>query len=167
MAGQEAKRRRGDLLGIVALVGVTALTATGSTASSDYDSTWFKTLRKPRWEPSGAVIGPVWAVIYACTVIAGSLLWRERDKRDLKGLAGLFAVQYLLNYLFTPLLTLRRSLALSTTDSAVLHLVVDAMVIVAWPIRRAAALLLIPYSAWTLFATILSWRVWSLNPERD
>ncbi len=84
-----------------------------------------------------------------------------------KGLAGLFAVQYLLNYLFTPLLTLRRSLALSTTDSAVLHLVVDAMVIVAWPIRRAAALLLIPYSAWTLFATILSWRVWSLNPERD
>jgi len=49
----------------------------------------------------------------------------------------------------------------------VLQLVVTAMVIVAWPIRRAAAILLIPYSAWTLFATILSWRVLSLNPERD
>jgi benzodiazapine receptor len=166
MAGQGTKRRD-DILGTAAIVGVTALTATGSTISSDYDSTWFKTLRKPRWEPSGAVIGPVWAVIYLCTAIAGSLLWRERDKHDLKGLAGLFAVQYLLNYLFTPLLTLRRSLALSTTDSAVLHLVVTAMVIVAWPIRRAAAILLIPYSAWTLFATILSWRVWDLNPEQD
>lgn len=165
MAGG-ARRRRDDMLGLAAITGVTALTATGSRASSDYDSTWFKALRKPRWEPSGGVIGAVWAVIYVCTALAATLLWRKRDEHDIRGLAALFAVQYLLNYLFTPLLTLRRSLSLSTTDSAVLHLVVTAIAVLAWPVRRAAAILMIPYSAWTLFATILSWRVWQLNQDQ-
>jgi tryptophan-rich sensory protein len=57
--------------------------------------------RKPRWEPSGAVIGPVWAVLYVCTALAASLLWRKREAHDLWGLMGLFALQYLLNYAFT------------------------------------------------------------------
>ena len=88
---------------------------------------------------------------------------REREAHDLRGLMGLFALQYLLNYAFTPLLTLRRSLALATVDSGALHLVVDAIVALAWPVQRAAALLMLPYSAWTLFTTLLSWRVWTLN----
>lgn len=165
MAG--GTKRRDDLIGLAAIAGVTALTATGSRVSSDYDSAWFKSLRKPRWEPSGAVIGGIWAVLYVCAAAAAYLLWRKRAGRDIRGLAGLFALQYLLNYLFTPLLTLRRSLRLSTADSVALHLVVDAIVVLAWPVRRAAALLMLPYSAWTLFAAALSLRVWRLNPDRE
>ena len=163
MRGQEAKRRREDALAAGMIAGITALTAIGSRISSDYDSAWFRALRKPRWEPSGAVIGPVWAVLYACTGLSATLLWREREAHDVRGLMGLFALQYLLNYAFTPLLTLRRSLSLSTVDSGALHLVVDAIVALAWPVQRAAALLMLPYSAWTLFTTLLSWRVWTLN----
>jgi len=43
------------------------------------------------------------------------------------------------------------------------HVAVDAIVVLAWPIHRAAALLMLPYSAWTLFTTALSRRVRRLN----
>jgi tryptophan-rich sensory protein len=99
------------------IAGVTALTAIGSRISSDYDSAWFRALRKPRWEPSRAVIEPVWAILYACTGLSATLLWRKRQAHDMRGLMGLFALQYLLNYAFTPLLTLRRSLSLSTVTA--------------------------------------------------
>ncbi len=155
--------RRDDLLAVGTIVGLTTLTALGSRLSSDYDSAWFRALRKPRWEPSGRLIGGVWTAIYASTAGAALLLWRERTRHDLRRLAALFALQFLLNYLFTPLLTRRRSLWLSLADTAALHVVVDALVVLAWPIQRAAALLLLPYSAWTLFTTALSWRVRRLN----
>ena len=165
MTGDDVKRRRDDAVGTAAIAGLTVLTAFGSRASSAYGSVWFRSLRKPRWEPSGAVIGPVWAGLHVCTALSASLLWRRRAEHDMKGLMGLFALQYLLNYAFTPLLTLRRSLALSTVDSGALHLIVDAIVVLAWPIHRMAALLMVPYSAWTLFTTALSARVWSLNDD--
>lgn len=165
MTEDEVKRRRDDAVGTAVIVGLTALTAFGSRASSAYDSAWFRSLRKPRWEPSGAVIGSIWAALHACTALSASLLWRRRGEQGIKALMGLFALQYLLNYAFTPLLTLRRSLALSTIDSGALHLVVDVIVALAWRIHRTAALLMLPYSAWTLFTTILSWRVWRLNGD--
>ena len=117
MRGREARRRREDALATGVVAGVTALTAIGSRISSDYDSAWFRALRKPRWEPSGMVIGPVWAVLYACTGLSATLLWPKREAHDMRGLMGLFALQYLLNYAFTPLLTLRRSLSLSTVTA--------------------------------------------------
>ena len=92
MIGREARRRREDVLATGAVAGVTALTAIGSRISSDYDSTWFRALRKPRWEPSGAVIGPVWAVLYLCTALAASLLWRKRATHDIRTLMGLFSL---------------------------------------------------------------------------
>lgn len=165
MTGDDVKRRRDDAVGTAAIMGLTALTAFGSRASSAYGSVWFRSLRKPPWEPSGAIIGPVWAVLHAGTALSASLLWRRRGEHDMKGLMGLFALQYLLNYAFTPLLTLRRSLALSTIDSGGLHLAVDAIVVLAWRVHRTAALLMLPYSAWTLFTTVLSARVWRLNDD--
>jgi tryptophan-rich sensory protein len=95
LAGQPSELRRDrmrgreDVLATGVVAGVTALTAIGSRISSNYDSAWFRALRKPRWEPSGAVIGPVWAVLYACTGLSATLLWREREAHDLRGLMGL------------------------------------------------------------------------------
>jgi tryptophan-rich sensory protein len=67
-------RGREDVLATGVVAGVTALTAIGSRISSNDDSAWFRALRKPRWEPSGAVIGPVWAVLYACTGLSATML---------------------------------------------------------------------------------------------
>jgi len=36
-----------------------------------------------------------------------------------------------------------------------------------WKVRRVAGLLLLPYFAWVLFATLLNWQFLELNPEAD
>src|SRR5438105_12108752 len=92
MRGREARRLREDALATGMIAGVTALTAIGSRISSDYDSAWFRALRKPRWEPSGAVIGPVWAVLGLCTALSASLIWWLRGPHDTHTLMGLFAL---------------------------------------------------------------------------
>jgi translocator protein len=62
-----------------------------------------------------------------------------------------------------PLPTPAHSLRLATLDSALLAATMGTLVVVAWKIRRLAALLLVPYALWTVFATALSWRLWRMN----
>lgn len=150
------------LLTAAAIAVVTVGTAAVGTAAGDFESRWYRRLRKPAWQPGGATIGAVWTGLYALTGASAYLLARgPRRRRGL--LAGLFLTQYALNASYTPLLTRRRDLALATADSAALLATVTAMTAAAWPVRRAAAVLLVPYVAWTAFATYLSATLVRLN----
>ena len=40
-------------------------------------------------------------------------------------------------------------------------------IVLFWQVRRTAALLLLPYLAWILFATVLNYQFLRLNPEAD
>ena len=46
---------------------------------------------------------------------------------------------------------------------------VTLLVVVAlfWKVRRLAGMLLLPYLAWVLFATLLNWQFLQLNPAAD
>ena len=152
-----------DLWGTAAIVAVTAGTAVAGGLSGDFDSAWYLHLRKPAWQPPGQVIGAVWSVLYTLTAIAASLLWRRRGQVRGNRLLWLFALQYGLNAAFTPVFTRVHALKLATLDSAMLAFVVATMAVLAWPVRRLAAVLLVPYVLWTAFATMLSWRLQRLN----
>lgn len=157
------RSQRADLIGILAIVALTVLTAVAGSVSGDFTSAWYRALRKPPWQPSGRVIGAVWTVLYTFTAVSGSLLWRDRDRRAARRLGWLFGVQYGLNLAFTPLFTRGRALTAATVDCALLTATVAALLVRAWPVSRAAALLLAPYALWGAFATVLSWRLRQLN----
>lgn len=149
--------------GILAIVAVTALTAVVGGVSGDFTSAWYQRLRKPTWQPSGRVIGAVWTALYTLLALALSLLWRERQRPGARALGPLVAAQYGLNLAFPPLFTRGHALTAATVDCALLTGTVLALIVRAWPVRRAAALLLVPYALWTSFATVLSWRLRQLN----
>jgi tryptophan-rich sensory protein len=149
-----------------AVAGATALVAGGGAALSDFESGWYRRLRKPAWQPSGRTIGRVWSVLYALTAASGTMLWTGRSRPRSRLLPALFVAQYALNLAYTPLLTRGRSLRLATLDSGLLFAAVAALIRTAWPARRVAAALLLPYLAWTGFATFLSWRILRLNRPR-
>jgi translocator protein len=113
-------------------------------------------LQKPSWQPSGRVIGSVWTILYPLIALAGVLLWRTPAARRDRGLLMLFGLQWVLNVLYPPLLTRKRSPTLATLDCGALAAAVWLLVGKAIPVRRPAGLLLVPYGLWTTFATALS-----------
>lgn len=155
-------RGRG-LLAAAGIVAVTAGAAALGSAAGDFESRWYRRLRKPSWQPGGATIGAVWTGLYALTALSAWLLAGRRAGVRGPAIAALFGLQYALNAAFTPLLTRRRDLVLATADSAALCATVGALAAAAWPVRRLAAVLLLPYVAWTAFATFLSATLLRLN----
>ena len=49
----------------------------------------------------------------------------------------------------------------------VLDLAVIVTLVLFWRVRPVAALLLVPYLAWILFATVLNWEFRAANPQAD
>lgn len=149
-------------MAIAAIAGATVMGAVVGGVSGDFRSDWYDGLRKPKWQPSGSVIGSVWTVLYATIATAGAMLWLRRPWRS-RLLPALFVTQWVLNAAWTPLFTRARRLDLATTDCAALAATNAALVAVSWPVSRPAAVLLIPYTAWSAFATYLSWTIQRLN----
>lgn len=155
---------RADVIGIGAAAALTLGAAAVGGATGDFRSRWYRDLRKPAWQPSGRTIGTVWSVLYPTIAVAGGLLWLRRERRGAPGVAVLFVTQLALNAAWTPLFTRARRLRLATAECGTLAGVNTMLVASAWRIAPAAALLLVPYTLWTGFATFLSGSVARLNP---
>ncbi|MGI8916645.1 MAG: TspO/MBR family protein [Chloroflexota bacterium] len=167
MGNKSTARIAADGVRTAAIAAITVATAGVGGVSGDFNSSWYRSLRKPRWQPAGSVIGAVWSLLYTLIAVALALLFRSEAARRDRGLLALAGAQYLLNVAFTPLLTRARSLSLATLDCAMLAAVVTALTRWAWPRHRLAATLLVPYALWTSFATLLSLRLKLLNPELE
>ena len=156
---------RRDIAGVAGVIALTAAVAAVGGAAGDFRSKWYSDLRKPEWQPSGRTIGAVWSVLYTSIATAGSLLWLRRRQAGPE-LVALFVAQSVLNAAWTPLFTRARRLDLATADCAGLAAVNAGLVVSAWRTSRPAGLLLVPYLAWSAFATFLSWTLYRLNRDR-
>ena len=155
---------RNNARGVIGVFALTAAVAVVGGLAGDFRSQWYRELRKPTWQPSGATIGTVWSILYTEIAIAGSLLWVHRSRAG-REVGPLFVAQSLLNAAWTPLFTRARRLDLATVDCAALAVVNTGLVASALRTSRVAGLLLLPYLVWTCFATFLSWTLYRLNRE--
>lgn len=160
------KPGRSDALGIAAIVLATAAVAAVGGAAGDFESGWYRGLRKPAWQPSGAVIGGVWSVLYIGIATAGVQLWSRRTRPGFRAVRSLFVAQWILNAAWTPLFTRARRLDAALADCVALTGVNIVLVARAWRVRPGAAVLLVPYALWTAFATFLTWTILRLNGRR-
>lgn len=147
--------------------GVAAL---GSIATTTQVDGWYADAEKVAWSPPNAVFGPVWTVLYAVMSVAAWLVWRERERVDVTRPLTLYIVQLVLNALWTPVFFgLYPAIGVAALwTAAVIILALDVLVLLTmlsfWRVRRLAAVLLIPYWAWVLFATTLNVGTAALNP---
>jgi benzodiazapine receptor len=125
--------------------------------------TWYLTLRKPSWTPPNWVFAPVWTVLYCMIAISGWMVWRSSGLRSRAVPLVLFAVQLLLNLVWSYLFFGLRSPMLGALDITVLWLTIAAFAVVTWNLARPASLLFIPYLAWVTYAGALNWAVWLMN----
>lgn len=130
---------------------------------------WYARSPHVVWTPPNAAFGPVWTVLYTLIAVAGWLVWRNRTHRNAGVALPLFVVQLVLNSLWTPLffggyeLIGPLALWLALVLIIALDLAVAATIAAFWPVSRLAAVLLLPYLLWILYASTLNWGDAALN----
>lgn len=128
--------------------------------------TWYRTLRKPSWNPPSWLFGPVWIVLYLMMGVASWLVWRERDRDpEAHDALKLYGVQLALNAIWTPLFFSLHRIGLAAVEIVVLWGAILATIARFYRVLPAAGLLLVPYHLWTTFASVLNVTIWRLNRD--
>lgn len=91
--------RGAEIAVAAAAVSVVALAGGLMTDVGDwYESLTFPSLRPPNW-----LFGPAWTLIFVLTAASGVIAWEHGDTADRSRLVALFAINGLLNILWSPL----------------------------------------------------------------
>jgi translocator protein len=151
----------GLLVWVAICLGAAGLGAWATTPEIDG---WYRTLRKPEWNPPDAVFGPVWTTLYIMMAVAAWLVWRQQGLYAARRPLGLFALQLALNVAWSWIFFGSHQVGLAALEIVVLWMAIAATIISFLRRSRPAGWLLVPYLAWVSFATVLNWTIWSLNP---
>lgn len=152
-----------QILGLLGWLLVAFATAAVGAVASINAASFYAQLAKPAWAPPAGVFGPVWSVLYTLMGVAAWLVWRSAAPR--RAALAVFVAQLLANALWSWLFFGWHRGALAAAEVLVLLALVAWTVAAFWKVRRAAALLLVPYLLWVGFASLLTWSVWQRNPQ--
>lgn len=146
-------------LGVPLMVGGIAGFATVTSLES-----WYAGLNKPSFNPPNWIFGPVWTTLYALMGISLFLILREEAWSWKNSSLRIFALQLLLNFLWSFFFFYFESPLLALIDIFLLWASILWMLLDFYPKSKAAALLNIPYLMWVSFASILNGAIFLLNP---
>lgn len=156
------------VLGLI--VGVNVASAQlGSAISQPYIQGWYAEAVRPAWTPPNWVFAAVWTVLYLATSVAAWLIWRERRRRRVERALTLYVVQLVLNAIWSPLFFAlypvigETATWLSLTVHMLLLVAIAATITEFWPIRRVAAVIMVPYLLWVMYAASLTIGIALLN----
>jgi benzodiazapine receptor len=161
-----------SVLVLVAFIAISfAVAALGSIATISNVEGWYADAEKAPWNPPNWLFGPVWTLLYTAMSVAAWLVWRERQRLrvPVRRALTLYVAQLVLNALWTPVFfglfpaIGTPALWIALVIIVALDVVILVTMLAFWPVSRAAAWLLVPYWAWTLFATTLNVALALLN----
>lgn len=149
-----------DVAGLVAFVllcfGASLL---GGSVAGEAVSDWYKDLVKPHWTPPGWIFGPIWTLLYALMAVAGWMVWRQGARIAVL----LFLLQLALNAVWPWVFFGLKRLDWAFYDAVAMAAAIVATIVAFYGVRRRAALFMVPYLGWVVFAAFLTWSVWRLN----
>ena len=129
-------------------------------SASHQPGPFYASLQKPTWTPAKELITPIWVVLYVMIGLAGCIVWRAQGL----GLAlAVWFVQLGLKAAWPWLMFGHKQITHALIDIAALWLAIVLFIVLAWPVRRSAALLFVPYFLWVTFAAALNFEIWRLN----
>lgn len=139
----------------------------GQVAGSGPGNPWFDSLAKPSIYPPPATFGIVWSVLYVMMGLAFAFVCSAWGARWRGVAITMFLVQLALNLAWSPVFFGAHQISAALVLIALLDVMVLITLVLFWRIRVAAGLLMLPYLAWILFATLLNWQFLQLNPQAD
>jgi len=156
----------GQVLGLAGWLLLTFASAAVGGLASARAGTFYQELTRPDWAPPSSLFAPVWTVLYLLMAVAAWMVWRERGFAGARGALSLFMLQLVANALWTWIFFAWRQGGLAFAEILVLWVLILATALAFSRIRKAAALLMVPYLAWVSFAAALTYAVWRSNPSQ-
>ncbi len=137
----------------------------GSIFTTPAIPTWYAALNKPAFTPPNWLFAPAWTTLYVLMGIAAFLVWRTGLANwQVRGALIMYLIQLVLNVLWSVVFFGLRSPLYGVVVIILLWLAILLTILSFRKVSRAAALLLVPYLAWVIFAGALNIAVWLLNP---
>ncbi|MEQ4301453.1 TspO/MBR family protein [Plantactinospora sp. B6F1] len=145
----------------------TALAAAAGSLATDARSAWYRSLDKPAWQPPPAAFPAVWTPLYASIAFAAArALDASTTAAQRSGFRRAYAIDLALNAGWTALFFRARRPRLALAELILLNAANAALLHRAWRADRVAGAALLPYLAWTGFATALNTAIAVRNPGR-
>lgn len=139
----------------------------GQLAGTGEGDPWFDALVKPEFYPEASLFGIVWSILYVMMGLAFALVCSAWGARG-RGIAIIaFIVQFALNLAWTPVFFGQHEITYALYLIVALNVAILITMVLFFRVRKMAAVLLIPYLAWTIFAGYLNYEILQLNPEAD
>lgn len=139
----------------------------GRSVPGGADNRWYAVLAKPALTPPDWVFPIAWSLLYVLMGLALAMIIHARGSRG-RGLAMLaFAIQLVLNLAWTPVFFGMHLIGASLVLLVAMFASALATAMLFGRIRALAALLLVPYLGWLLFAGYLNYQIGVLNPGAE
>lgn len=121
---------------------------------------WYLSLAKPGFAPPNWIFAPVWTTLYVLIAFAGARSFIDHRR---SAAMRLWWAALLLNFAWSPLFFGLHEPALAMI--VIIGLIVAILLFIAfsWRADRTAAILFLPYLAWTSFASVLNAAIVALN----
>ena len=142
-------------------------TLAGALSGSGGGNAWYQALVKPDYTPPSWTFAVVWPVLYVLLGLSLAMLLHARGARGRERVLALFGLQLILNFAWSPVFFGMHKVGPALTILAALVLLNAVLVVLAWRVRRVAALLLLPYLAWLIFAAFLNFQIVARNPNAE
>lgn len=127
---------------------------------------WYRFLKKPFFSPPNFLFAPVWTILYILLAVFYSRLdkiYKKTNDREIKKLKGLFILQLVINYMWTPVFFGLKSVLGGLIVILVLDFFVVRMTFMSYKVDKICFYISLIYLVWLLYATSLNLGVFILN----
>ncbi len=124
---------------------------------------WYASLQKPSFTPPNWLFSPVWIFLFLLMGVTLYLLWQAASKKEAKLALVLFAIQLVLNTLWSVIFFGLKSPMAAFIEIIVLWVAIILTMQKSLKVSKAAGYLLLPYIIWVSFAAVLNFFLWRLN----
>ncbi|WP_340589310.1 TspO/MBR family protein [Erythrobacter alti] len=131
----------------------------------DANSAWFQSLDKPGIYPPPATFGIVWTILYAMIGFAFALVCSAWGSPSRGVAIAAFLVHLAFNLAWSPVFFGQQEITLALYVLIAVDVLAIVTTILFFKVRKWAGILMLPYLAWILFATLLNWQFLQLNPD--
>jgi benzodiazapine receptor len=140
------------------------ITASAASYFAETGRSWYKTINLPDWTPSGSVMVLAWTIIFVLSSLSLLILWNKHSSEKNFGIIiALFVLNALLIVGWNILFFSHQQIGLAFFQAMLLVANLFLLIFLIWRLSPLAAYLLVPYSLYVLFSTVLTFNVWMIN----